>query len=84
MKNFDLSYLVGKDVGCFMKQMNFGKNLEGKIHAHKIYSHLIDQVPNEYSEKKFYVLRGILRAKLWNCEKSFLNEKFFHNQDKIK
>ena len=88
MKNFDLSHLVGKDVSVAFKEADelFAKNLEGKIHAHKIYSHLIDQVPNEYSEKKFYVLRGILRAKLWNCEKSFFwNEKFFSQsgQDKI-
>ena len=88
MKNFDLSHLVGKDVSVAFKEADelFAKNLEGKIHAHKIYSHLIDQVPNEYSEKKFYVLRGILREKLWKCERSFFwNEKFFSQsgQDKI-
>ena len=88
MNNFDLSHLVGKDVSVAFKEADelFAKNLEGKIHAHKIYSHLIDQVPNEYSEKKFYVLRGILREKLWKCERSFFwNEKFFSQsgQDKI-
>ena len=88
MNNFDLSHLVGKDVSVAFKEADelFAKNLEGKIHAHKIYSHLIDQVPNVYSEKKFHVLRGILREKLWKCEKSFFwNEKFFSQsgQDKI-
>ena len=88
MKNIDLSHLVGKDVSVAFKEAEelFEQNLEGKINAHKIYSHLIDQVPNEYSEKKFHVLRGILREKIWRCEKNFFwNEKFFSQagQDKI-
>tara|TARA_Y100000768_G_scaffold358362_1_gene314112 strand:- start:176 stop:1033 length:858 start_codon:yes stop_codon:yes gene_type:complete len=88
MKNLDLSHLVGKDVSVAFKEAEelFEKSLEGKIHAHKIYSHLIDQVPNQYSEKKFHVLRGILREKIWRCEKNFFwNEKFFSQagQDKI-
>ena len=88
MKNIDLSHLVGKDVSVAFKEAQelFEKNLEGKIHAHKIYSHLIDQVPNEYSEKKLHVLRGMIREKIWKCEKFFFwNEKFFSQagQDKI-
>ncbi len=88
MKNIDLSHLIGKDVSVAFKEAQelFEKNLEGKIHAHKIYSHLIDQVPNEYSEKKLHVLRGMIREKIWKCEKIFFwNEKFFSQagQDKI-
>ena len=88
MKNLDLSHLVGKDVSVAFKEAEelFEKSLEGKIHAHKIYSHLLDQVPNQYSEKKFHVLRGMLREKIWRCEKNFFwNEKFFSQagQDKI-
>ena len=88
MKNIDLRHLVGKDVSVAFKEAQelFEKNLEGKIHAHKIYSHLIDQVPNEYSEKKLHVLRGMIREKIWKCEKFFFwNEKFFSQagQDKI-
>ena len=88
MKNIDLSHLVGKDVSVAFKEAQelFEKNLEGKIHAHKIYSHLIDQVPNEYSEKKLHVLRGMIREKIWKCENFFFwNEKFFSQagQDKI-
>ena len=88
MKNLDLSHLVGKDVSVAFKEAEelFEQNLEGKIHAHKIYSHLIDQVPNEYSEKKLHVLRGMIREKIWKCEKFFFwNEKFFSQagQDKI-
>ena len=73
MKNLDLSHLVGKDVSVAFKEAEelFEKSLEGKIHAHKIYSHLLDQVPNQYSEKKFHVLRGMLREKIWRCEKNF-------------
>ena len=43
-------------------------------------------MPNEYSEKKFHVLRGIIREKIWKCEKAFFwNENFFSQagQDKI-
>ena len=88
MKNFDLRHLIGQDISVAFKEAEalFKKNLEGKIHAHKIYSHLIDYVPNEYSEKKFHVLRGMIREKIWKCEKSFFwNENFFSQagQDKI-
>jgi len=64
----------------------FKKDLEGIVHAHKIYNMLIEEIPNTYDEKKFYVLRGDLRQKIWNCErKLFWNEKFpsQSGQDKI-
>ncbi len=88
MKNIDLSYLVGKDISIALKKAQelSEKNLEGKIHAHKIYNFLLDQIPNEYSESKFHVLRGILREKIWNNERIFFwNEKFFSQagQDKV-
>ena len=88
MKNIDLSHLVGKDISIALKEAQelSEKNLEGKIHAHKIYNFLLDQIPNEYSESKFHVLRGILREKIWNNERIFFwNEKFFSQagQDKV-
>ena len=88
MKNKDLKHLVVKDVSVAFKEAVelFEKNLEGKIHAHKIYSCLIDQVPNQYSEQKLHVLRGMLGEKIWKCEKYFFwNEKFFSQagQDEI-
>ena len=88
MKNIDLSHLVGKDISIALKEAQelSAKNLEGKIHAHKIYNFLLDQIPNEYSESKFHVLRGILREKIWNNEKIFFwNENFFSQagQDKV-
>ena len=88
MKKIDLSHLIGQDVSVAFKQADelFAKNLEGKIHAHKIYSHLIDHVPNEYSEKNYHVLRGKIREKIWKCENSFFwNENFFSQagQDKV-
>lgn len=88
MKNIDLSHLVGKDISIALKEAQdlSEKNLEGKIHAHKIYNFLLDQIPNQYSESKFHVLRGILREKIWNNERIFFwNEKFFSQsgQDKV-
>ena len=88
MKNIDLSHLVGKDISIALKEAQelSEKNLEGKIHAHKIYNFLLDQIPNEYSESKFHVLRGILREKIWKNERIFFwNEKFFSQagQDKV-
>lgn len=88
MKNIDLSHLVGKDISIALKEAQdlSEKNLEGKIHAHKIYNFLLDQIPNLYSESKFHVLRGILREKIWNNERIFFwNEKFFSQsgQDKV-
>ena len=88
MKNIDLSHLVGKDISIALKEAQelSKKNLEGKIHAHKIYNFLLDQIPNQYSESKFHVLRGILREKIWNNERIFFwNEKFFSQagQDKV-
>ena len=88
MKNIDLKHLAGKNVSVALKEAEdlFELNLEGKIHAHKIYNFLLEQMPNEYSGSKFYILRGILREKIWKCERSFYwNEKFFSQcgQDKI-
>ena len=88
MKNIDLSHLVGKDISIALKEAQdlSEKNLEGKIHAHKIYNFLLDQIPNQYSESKFHVLRGILREKIWNNERIFFwNENFFSQagQDKV-
>ena len=42
MKNIDLSSFVGKNVNDLLKKGDqlFNDNLEGKIHAHKIYSEL--------------------------------------------
>ena len=88
MKNIDLKEFAGKDISVLLKKADelSAGNLEGKIHAHKIYNILLDDIPNIYDEKKLYVLRGRLRQKIWDCEKSFFwNENFFSQfgQDKI-
>ena len=88
MKNIDLSPFVGKNVNDLLKKGDqlFNDNLEGKIHAHKIYSELLEQVPNTYASSNEHVFRGMLRQKIWNCEKYFFwNENFFSQfgQDKI-
>ena len=88
MKNIDLKFLGGKDVSFVIKKADelFNESLEGKIHAHKLYSLLLEQIPNIYEKKKERIFRGHLRQKIWNCEKTFFwNEKYFSQagQDKI-
>ncbi len=88
MKNINLDQFTGKNISFIMSKADelFKKDLEGIIHAHKIYNMLIEEIPNTYDEKKFHVLRGDLRQKIWNCErKLFWNEKFpsQSGQDKI-
>ena len=88
MKNIDLSSLEGKKVTVLIEKADnlLKENLEGKIHAHKIYNLILDQIPIKYDNANLHVLRGILRQKIWNCERSFFwNEKFFSQsgQDKI-
>ena len=88
MKKIDLSFLAGKDISLGIKYADelFDKNLEGKINAHKIYNMLLDLVPNSYEKPKPYILRGLLRHKIWKCENFFCwNENYFSQsgQDKI-
>ena len=88
MKNIDLSSYSGQKIPVLMKKADelFKEGLEGKIHAHKIYNTILDQVPIKYDENKLHVLRGILRQRIWNCERNFFwNEKFFSQsgQDRI-
>ena len=88
MKNIDLSSFVGKNVNDLLKKGDqlFNDNLEGKIHAHKIYSELLEQVPNIYASTNAHAYRGVIRQKIWNCERSFFwNEKYTSQagQDKI-
>ena len=88
MKNIDLSSFVGKNVNDLLKKGDqlFNDNLEGKIHAHKIYSELLEQVPNIYASTNEHAYRGMIRQKIWDCERKFFwNEKFYSQsgQDKI-
>ncbi len=88
MKNIDLSFLEGKKIPVLIEMADelFRENLEGKINAHKIYNLILDQIPKKYDQENLHVLRGILRQKIWNCERNFFwNEKFFSQsgQDRI-
>ena len=88
MKNIDLSSFVGKNVNDLLKKADelYNDNLENKIHAHKIYSELLEQVPNIYASTNEYIFRGMIRKKIWDCERSFFwNEKYTSQagQDKI-
>ena len=82
MKNIDLSYFVGKDVKIILNKADelFNENLEGKIHAHKIYSGLLEQVPNIYEKTNEHFLRGSLRKKIWDCEKFFFWNELYSSQ----
>ncbi len=88
MKNINLSEFAGKDISVLLKKSDelFNGNLEEKIHSHKIYNIILEQLPISYEQIKFRELRGLLREKIWNCERSFFwNEKFSSQsgQDKI-
>ena len=88
MKNIDLREFAGKDIAILLKKADelFIGSLEEKIHSHKIYSNILEQLPIDYDQIKLRELRGILRQKIWNCERSFFwNEKFASQsgQDKI-
>jgi len=59
---------------------------EEKKKALKIYLLALDKVPNNQDDNKPYVLRGIIRKRIWDCEKSINNNNFFFSecgQDKI-
>ena len=87
MKNIDLTSFNNKDLGELIKYGDqlFNSNLENKIHAHKVYLTVLNQLPKLY-KLPFSKLRGVLRQKIWNCEKFFhWNEQFYSQsgQDKI-
>ena len=88
MKNIDLSNFIGKDVNVILNKADelFKQDLESKIHAHKIYSLLLEQIPNIYGSKNEHGFRGHIRKKIWDCEKFFFwNERYPSQagQDKI-
>ena len=88
MKNIDLKEFRGKDILVLLKKADelFIGNLEEKIHSHKIYNNILEQIPIDYENIRLRELRGNLRQKIWNCERSFFwNENFASQsgQDKI-
>ena len=38
-----------------------------KIEAHKIYKQVLEKIPNLQDGEKLYVLRGIIRKRIWDC-----------------
>ena len=88
MKNIDLSNFSGKNVNLILDKADelFNQDLESKIHAHKIYSLLLDQIPKIYENTSENGFRGFLRKKIWDCENFFFwNERYSSQagQDKI-
>ena len=88
MKNIDLSHFSGKNMNLILDKADelFNQDLESKIHAHKIYSLLLDQIPKIYENTSENGFRGLLRKKIWDCENFFFwNERYSSQagQDKI-
>jgi len=64
----------------------YRQGLEEKKKALEIYLLALDKVPNNQDGNKPYVIRGIIRKRIWDCEKSISNNNFFFSecgQDKI-
>ena len=45
----------------------FKGNEEKKIEAHKIYQLVLEKIPNLQDGEKPYVVRGIIRKRIWDC-----------------
>ena len=87
MRNIDLSSFIGKNLNELLKKGDqlFNDNLEGKIHAHKIYSELLEQVPNIYASTNEHAYRGVIRQKFGIAKDlSFGMKNIRHKQVKIK
>ena len=47
----------------------FRGNENNKIEAHKIYKLALEKIPNLQDGEKLYVVRGIIRKRIWDCLK---------------
>ena len=82
---FDLEGKNVKDI------INYGDKLfngseDEKLRARELYLSALEKVPNNQDGNKPYILRGIIRKRIWDCEKKLnKNEKFFSEagQDKL-
>lgn len=64
----------------------YRQGFEGKKKALEIYLLALDKVPNHQDVNKSHVIRGIIRKRIWDCQKSTNDNKFFFSecgQDKI-
>ena len=87
MAHHDLSFLEGKDLSEVIKYADnlLLKNTEDKVLAHFIFNRCLLLVPNDY-QPDILEVRGILKRKIWDCERSFgWNERFLSQagQDKL-
>ena len=67
IKNIDLTEFAGKDISILIKKGDelFNGNLEEKIHSHKIYNIILEQLPTNYEQiklKSVYLWLNILNA----------------------
>jgi len=85
MSEFDLK---GKDIKEVIDHadMLYRQDFNGKIKALKIYLSALDNISNKQDGKKPYIIRGIIRKRIWDCEKLIYRNKNFLSeagQDKI-
>lgn len=70
MKDFSFS-LEGKSIKEIVDYADnlFRGNENNKIEAYKIYKLVLEKIPNLQDVEKFYVVRGIIRKRIWDCLK---------------
>ena len=98
MKN-DKFGLDGKSIKELVENADdlFRGDKDKKIKAHKIYQSILKKIPNSQDGDKPYLLRGIIRKRIWDCLKEidqnlnyfseagqdmFIKESFFRNKKK--
>jgi FkbM family methyltransferase len=98
MKN-DKFGLDGKSIKELVENADdlFRGDKDKKIKAHKIYQSILKKIPNLQDGDKPYLLRGIIRKRIWDCLKEidhnlnyfseagqdmFIKENFFRNKKK--
>ena len=85
IKNFDPK---GKSIQEIIRVADtcFRGDKEEKIKAKLLYEFALGKVPNSQDGDKPYILRGIIRKRIWDCDKKLYgNDNFFSEagQDKI-
>ena len=70
MKDYSFS-LEGKSIKEIVDYADnlFRGDKNDKIEAHKIYKQALEKIPNSQDEEKLYVVRGIIRKRIWDCSK---------------
>ena len=79
MKN-NLFSLEGKSIKEIVDYADnlFRGDINKKTQAQKIYQSVLEKIPNLQDGDKPFVIRGIIRKRIWDCEKKInQNDNFF-------